>query len=164
MTSTFISLIFPSLLIAAAYKDITSFTIPNRIVTVMVATWPFAFLYTGLPMAEGGMTLLMAVVVLALGFGLFATNTLGAGDVKLLAAATLWVGSEHILWFLIYTTVMGGGLALFLLTFRKLPLPAFAFSQRWLVDLHARERVMPYGVAIAVGGILSWSQSGVFTP
>jgi prepilin peptidase CpaA len=78
--------------------------------------------------------------------------------VKLLAAASLWVGWTGLLPFVVWVGVAGGGLVLILLALRKnLPmLVAWAsptIPQSWPRVLTSGEKV-PYGVAIAIGGIL----------
>ena len=64
---------------------------------------------------------------------------LGGGDVKLLAAAALWTGSAALLPFLMATALAGGLLAALFL----------AFARR-----EGKPVALPYGVAIAAGGIL----------
>ena len=70
-------------------------------------------------------------------FGLF-----GGGDAKLLAAGALWIGAGSALPFLAGTALTGGALALGFLV--------------W-VGVAGRGRArpsLPYGVAIAAGGVL----------
>ena len=90
--------------------------------------------------------------------GLFQMRALGGGDVKLLAAASLWIGWTGLLPFVVWVGVAGGGLVLILLALRKnLPmLVAWAsptIPQSWPRVLTSGEKV-PYGVAIAIGAII----------
>ena len=138
-----------------AVCDATSFKIPNRYVAVLLAAWPVALLLSG-----GGAPVLIAGLsvgglFLLAGFALFAARLLGAGDAKLIAASGLWLGPSAALPFILYTTLAGAALGLFLLRARALPLPGFALGWPWAVALHERERVMPYGVAIALGGMVA---------
>ena len=135
--------------------DATSFKIPNRYVGVLMAAWPVAVVLSGgdLSVLIGGLS--VGGLFLLVGFGLFAARLLGAGDAKLIAASGLWIGPSAALPFLLYTTLAGAALGLVLLRARAAPLPAFASNLPWLVALHARERVMPYGVAIALGGMIA---------
>jgi prepilin peptidase CpaA len=64
---------------------------------------------------------------------------LGGGDVKLLAASALWTGSAALLPFLTATALAGGLLAAVFLVFAR---------------RGGRRVALPYGVAIAAGGLL----------
>ncbi len=66
-------------------------------------------------------------------------------------------------WFLLFlTAVSGGALALAIMMFRKMPIfPVYAQAP-WLLTLHGRKKDIPYGVAIAGGGVLSFSQTPFF--
>jgi len=88
---------------------------------------------------------------------LFARGFLGGGDVKLLAAATLWAGPADTPALLVLTGVLGGALALFLLmpfgaqlvaAGRTLLTPSSASSAE-----HPAMAV-PYGVAIAAAALI----------
>ena len=88
---------------------------------------------------------------------LFARGWLGGGDVKLLAAATLWVGPAGTPSLLLLTSVLGGALALFLL----LPLGGqIAVAARGMLGQPpiSAERGLampiPYGVAIAGAALI----------
>ena len=138
-----------------AVTDITTFKIPNRYVGVLLAAWPVAVVLSGVgvPGMIGGLT--VGGLFLLFGFALFAAGLLGAGDAKLIAASGLWIGPAAAAPFLLYTTVFGAALGIALLRLRAMPLPVFAQGWQWLAQLHARERVMPYGVAIALGGVVA---------
>lgn len=142
-----------------ALHDLTSFKIPNRYVAVLaVGFLPAAFL-AGLPLSLLAASAAFAAIMLVAGFALFATGTLGAGDAKLIAASALWIGPAAAAPFVLYTTLVGAALGLILLQARKAPLPAGLARFGWVRGLHARERVMPYGVAIAAGGMMAMPQS-----
>lgn len=156
--SLLISLLLPGFVIAAAIFDLRSFKIPNPLVAIMLAVWPVAALVAGVPFAEAAATALVALIVLAIGILFFAQNWLGAGDVKLVTATCLYVGVPALGTFVVHTTLAGAVLAVALVFFRKVPLPQVMAAQGWLADMHARTRVMPYGVAIAAGALSVWGQ------
>lgn len=158
MTAT-ISLLFPAILLAAALYDISSFTIPNRLVAILVCAWPIAAAATDMTLMAALWAVAAAGLILALCFFLFAFGKLGAGDAKLMAASALYVGADLAIPFILKTAMTGAIVALVLLFFRRFPLPAVAYGQSWLADLHGRSRDMPYGVAIAAGGIACWPLS-----
>ncbi len=73
---------------------------------------------------------------------MFAAGLLGGGDVKLLAAGSLWLGATGTGGFLMVTVLAGGLLALVFLALR-------------LARRDGPETALPYGVAIATAGILA---------
>ena len=157
---TLLPLVLPfAVLTLCALHDVTSFKIPNRYVAVLLLGWAPTMLLTGAPTQTLAASALIAGVVLLVGFGMFAASLIGAGDVKLLAATTLWIAPRDVAAFVLVTAVVGGLLGLTLLRVRSLPLPSFAHRAGWLVQLHGRERVMPYGVAIAAAAMLIMGQA-----
>ena len=159
---TLLPLILPfAVLTLCAMHDASRFKIPNRYVAVLLAGWAPVAWATGVPLEVAGLSAAMAGVILLVGFGMFAFNLLGAGDVKLLAATALWVGPTQMPIFLLATTFLGGLLGIGLMRLRAVPLPAFAMGAGWLVQLHDRKRVMPYGVAIAGGAMIALWQGAV---
>lgn len=149
-------------LIAAAINDALTFLIPNRyVVIIIVAFIGFAI---GKPGAFWVSGLVTGAICFAIGLLLF-ERVLGGGDVKLMTACALWAGSDQIILFAFVTALGGGVLALAQLSplYRLMPAPpggAVAGN-----DLRSKlRRPVPYGVAIAVGGVcvvvnrfMSWS-------
>lgn len=84
-----------SALVAAAVSDLRTYTIPNWCSVVILALYPLAALLT-LNDTTMGDNIVVFLIVLGIGYGLFAVNMMGAGDVKLLAAIGLWAGTEAI--------------------------------------------------------------------
>ncbi|MEC9435536.1 MAG: prepilin peptidase [Pseudomonadota bacterium] len=77
-------------LVAAAVWDLRRMRIPNWLNALMALIFAVVGPLTLSPEALGWRVLL-ALVVLAAGFGLFALRRMGGGDVKMLAACALWV-------------------------------------------------------------------------
>ncbi len=154
--------ILPAALVVAAINDMMEMKIPNWISVVLVAAYPCAALYFQIPLADVMASVLLALVVLAFGFTLFAFNLLGGGDAKLLAAVAPWMGLGAFAYFTIYMVLAGGALALALVLFRQIPpLPIYA-NTGWIMNLHNARGKMPYGAAIAVGGLLAMPRSVLF--
>ncbi len=153
---------FPAALIIAAAHDIYEFKIPNWISIVLVLAYPAAGFAVGASwqlMLEG---FFIASAALVIGFGLFAAKFFGGGDAKLFAAASPWIGMATLGSFLVTTAIAGLFLAIILMTFRRTPpLPIYAHAP-WIMRLHQRKHDLPYGVAIAAGGLLSFSQTPFF--
>lgn len=155
--------VFPAALLIAAANDIYEFKIPNWISIVLVCAYPAAGLAVGAGvdiLVEGA---LIGAAALTISFTLFAGKIIGGGDAKLFAATAPWLGLGSIGFFLFYTAIAGVVLAIALAMFRKLPLlPVYAHAP-WLMELHGRKTTdLPYAVAIAAGGLLSFSQTPYF--
>ncbi|MGB4102208.1 MAG: prepilin peptidase [Alphaproteobacteria bacterium] len=148
-----------ALMVAAAVHDARSFKIPNWIWLSMLALFPL-YVLSATDDVAWPYHLGVFVLVFTIGFVLFAGHFAGAGDIKLLAAASLWAGPNFIGVLLVVTGLAGGVLA-------------FGYALRaWFKNrahgaaepggaenglLHAMRTVaIPYGIAIAVGGISSF--------
>lgn len=153
--------VLPALVIAAAYCDLMSFTIPNRISLALAAAFPPMALAVGLPWTEFGICLGVGAAALVAGMGMFAMGWIGGGDAKLFAASALWLGFAGALPFLAWTAVAGGLLALGLLGARKIA-PALPFrGPPWVDRLLLDGGDVPYGIAIAAGALAAFPQSGL---
>ena len=137
--------LFVFLLLLAGWTDLKTFTIPNHI--------PFALLVLAIPfgMTSQGVfpwwtSLAIGGAVLIAGLGFFSMKLMGGGDVKLMAVVALWAGPAHALDFILVTTLAGGLLSGFALLKRK-----FGFTGGW--DNEPSQNVVPYGLAIAFGGL-----------
>lgn len=153
-------LIFPALAIVAAFKDATSFTIPNWIsASAALAFAPVALLAGAEPGALG-LHLAVGVGALVCGMAMFALGWIGGGDAKLLAASALWLGWSALLPFLMFTALAGGVLAVGLLNLRADWLRRLApAGPVWIERLREKGAPAPYGVALAVGALAAFPQS-----
>ncbi|MCP5368606.1 MAG: prepilin peptidase [Hyphomicrobiales bacterium] len=154
----FLIALFVGLLGLAAMSDVHAYRIPNRISLAIAALYPAFVLVHGDPVNWLG-ALAVAAAVLVFGFILFATNTVGGGDVKLLTAVALWAGPSLVLEFLLITAFAGGLLALVMTSELRFSL-AMAVERiggKGLRDVLIGN-VLPYGVAIAAGGFfVAWN-------
>jgi prepilin peptidase CpaA len=135
--------------------DLTSFRIPNWLTAALAAAFVPAALLA--PDGPGGVAwewhLAAGGIAFATGAALFALRAMGGGDVKLLAAAALWLGFDRLPDFLLLTGALGGALTLALLMVRRTlpPLLATAWPGHGalaLPRLLMPGEVVPYGVAI----------------
>jgi prepilin peptidase CpaA len=149
--------VFPALMIFAALSDATTYTIPNRISLLLLAVFfPTAFAL-GRPLDEIGVDLAIGVVALITAMGMFAAGWIGGGDAKLFAVAGLWLGWSGAPMFLLATALSGGALAVMLMNARAAWLrPYFTAAPPWLARLVAPDAAVPYGVAIAIGGLAAF--------
>ena len=81
---------FPFLLVVGGVIDFLTYRIPNGLTIAIAVAFSLWHSFTGLPMEQVLWQCLASFILLAIGFGLFATGLFGGGDAKLLAAAGLW--------------------------------------------------------------------------
>ena len=146
----------------AASSDLLTMRISNKLVLLLVAGFAATALAIGLPLEQVAMHIACALCVLAVGFAFFALGWIGGGDAKLAAATTLWLGFGLALPYVVYAALLGGVLTLSVLALRQLPLTPFLARFVWLERLHDRKSGVPYGVALAAAGLLTYSNSAVF--
>jgi prepilin peptidase CpaA len=157
LLQTALLLIFPVLVIGAALRDATSYTIPNWLSLALVAAFPLVALALGLPLATIGLNLGVGAVALILGMGMFALGWIGGGDAKLFAASALWIGWPAAITYLAVTGMAGGALAVGLLGLRSAYVRPFVPSgPAWFARLAEPGENVPYGVAIAVGALMAF--------
>lgn len=146
----------------AAASDLLTMRISNRLVLILTAAFPLIALLIGLPLPELGMHIAGALLVLCVTFAFFALGWIGGGDAKLAAATALWFGFAELLPYLLYATLLGGVLTLSILLARAWPLPTALAGIRWLGRLHDSKTGIPYGIALALAGILVYPQTTIF--
>jgi len=151
--------VFPGAMALAAATDLFTMTLPNRLAVALVAFFFVVAPLAGLGWSEVGLHVALALVALVATFTLFSFGWIGGGDAKLFAATCLWLNPDALFTYSIYTSLIGAALALALLLWRKIPLPAMLNSQGWLVRLHSPKEGVPYGIALAAAGLLVYPQS-----
>lgn len=143
-----------ALLIGAGVQDLRTMHIANGFslaVAGLFVVWAGGALAAG-RLSPGDLAFAAgcAVIVFAVGAAAFAAGGLGGGDVKLLAAVSLFAGPTRIVDFLAVTAIAGGVLGLAILAGARIGQPALPVNR----PLRARlRRDLPYGPAIAVGGL-----------
>ncbi|MFC3705075.1 prepilin peptidase [Devosia honganensis] len=153
---------FPLLMAFAASSDLLTMRISNKLVLLLAAGFVVMALLVEMPLQQFALHVLCAFVVLVVAFGMFAMRWIGGGDAKLAAATTLWLGFGLTLPYLVYTALLGGVLTLMVLMLRRLPLMPAIARFRWLERLHDPRQGVPYGVAMAVAGLLTYSNTAIF--
>jgi prepilin peptidase CpaA len=151
---------FPALVILAACKDITSYTIPNWISLALAAAFAPAALAMGLPLPAIGLHFGVGAAALAMGMAMFALSWIGGGDAKLFAAAALWLGWPAGASYGVFTAMAGGTLAMGLLSLRSSWLRPYVIAgPAWMTRLAEPDEAVPYGLAIAAGGLAAFPLS-----
>jgi prepilin peptidase CpaA len=148
---------FAILVVIAAIRDLTTFTIPNWISLALAGAFVPAALAVGAPLPAIGVSALVGAVMLVVGIVMFALRWIGGGDAKLMAAASMWLGLPGLAPFVMFTGLAGGGLALTLLAARSSWLRPFAATgPTWVDRLATPGGATPYGVAIAIGSLAAF--------
>lgn len=128
-------------LLYAAFTDLRSRTISNRLNLSIAAGAPVFWWASGLSLwPDVAWQLGVAAIAFAILAGLFALRMMGGGDVKLLTALALWVEPYAFVQLLLVMALAGGILTVLMGGIH--------------VMRRQKERLaIPYGVAIAVGGL-----------
>ena len=148
------------LLLHVAMIDIATRLIRNEICLTLALLGISTQIASPLQLVE---SLISAAILFLLLLFIYTRGWMGGGDVKLLVALAVGLPLAGISGLLTVTALVGGALALAHLLMRNLPYPKLAPAgssiarrvyvvERWR---HLRHAPLPYGVAIAGGGI--WS-------
>jgi prepilin peptidase CpaA len=156
-------LVFPFAMAIAGVADLTTFRIPNPVVTTLLAGFLVSAALGRISLAVMISHIVVSLIVLLVGFFMFARGWIGGGDAKLMAAAALWIGFDHLLPFIFWITLLGGALSIVLLTYRRFLPPLWLVGQSWAMRLHDRKEGIPYGVAIAGAGLIVYPSTGWMT-
>ena len=164
MVEAAIFVILPLCVAMAAFCDIISMKIPNRVSVILAVSFFVVAPFSGMDLATFGWSVLAAACVFAGCFTLFAFNIMGGGDAKILSAAALWYGFNIDLVALLGVTgIYGGFLALIVLSIRAnqnlllvapIPIPMHFFKDR---------AGIPYGVAIGAAAFSTFPDTEMFT-
>jgi prepilin peptidase CpaA len=151
--------LFACILLFAAAIDLFTLTIPNRVSLALLAAFLLNALVRGIPLSTMIEHLAVGIVLLAIGFTIFARGWIGGGDAKLLACIGLWVGPEAVVAFISWTAILGGYLAALFSVYRRITPPLWIISQPWAMRLHNSKEGIPYGVALAGAGLLVYPKT-----
>lgn len=137
-------------LIAAAISDLRFFRIPNYLPGILILLFGINISLVGFPalVLENLFHFLAALIV---GMGLFSRGWIGGGDAKLYAAVAIWFNWAEAVTLIFTTTIAGLLLALSFMAARLMGLRK---------NVPKEDRRIPYGVAIAIGGMLSAAWNG----
>lgn len=137
----FLLVALAALLLIAAFTDIRRRQIDNWLNALIVLGAPLFWWASGLSLwPDLGIQIGLALGTFVILAGLFALRVMGGGDVKLLAALALWFPPTSFMQMLLVMALVGGALTIFL--------------GSWHVMRRQKDKLtIPYGVAIAVGGI-----------
>jgi prepilin peptidase CpaA len=161
MVAAAIFLILPLCLALAAFTDLFTMTIPNRIPVILLGSFLVIAPFTGMEWSAIGLSLVAGFAVLSVCFTLFAFNVMGGGDAKLLTAAAVWFGfNQSLLFFLVTVGYLGGALTLVILLLRWQSNSVLAAALPIPNSLLMAKKV-PYGIAIGAAGLLTFGEAPI---
>ncbi len=160
--STIALLFFPFAMALAASSDLLTMKISNWLVLMLGIGFFAVALVAELSLQQVALNIACGVLVLVVAFVMFAMRWIGGGDAKLAATTAMWFGFGLTLPYLVYASLFGGALTLLILALRRLPLMPILTRFAWLERLHDRKTGIPYGIALAVAGIVTYSGSTIY--
>lgn len=155
-------LVFPGLIVYAAFSDLLAMTISNFISLALMCLFVPLAIGSGLAAGEIFWHLATGALILAIGFALFARGWIGGGDAKLAAATAVWLGFDRLGEYALVASLLGGVLALLILGLRRWPVLARMIKRAWVKRLHQPGMGVPYGIALAIAGLLLYPGSAVW--
>jgi prepilin peptidase CpaA len=155
-------LVYPAIMAWAAASDLLTMRISNRLVLSLLVAFAVLVPLSGMPLDLLYGHLGAGAVVLIGAFAFFAFGWIGGGDAKLAAVTALWLGWPLLLPYVVYSALFGGALTLSILLLRRWPLPAALVGVSWVDRLHNPQTGVPYGLALAAGGMLLYADSFIF--
>lgn len=154
--------VFPALALYAALHDFRHYRIPNWLnLMIFLSFFPVAWI-AGMPwdvfvwhLAAFGVVFAAMFVV----YMLLPSHKFGGGDAKMISAVAIWVGWNHLIEFGVVTVLAGGVLAAVMWLWRTLQIELGVW---WHGDATLRKVLsyqlkLPYGAAIAAGGIYAYT-------
>ena len=144
---------FTVLLVYAAVSDLLTMRIPNWLNGAIAYTWIAYALLLPLDYTEMGLRVVWALGVFSVAAWMFFRGWMGGGDVKMIPAVMLWIPSIHYYELLAVVSMYGGALAIGVLMLRAFAMPVFTVGWVWLERIHSMQKKIPYGIAIACGGL-----------
>jgi prepilin peptidase CpaA len=151
--------LFPAAMALAAALDLLTMKIPNRLSAALALGYFVAALLAHVPVHEMAMHVMCGAFMLLFTFVLFSLGWIGGGDAKLAAATALWLGWTPLADYGLSSAIAGGALTVLILMARRIPLPPILASQTWIARLHDAKTGIPYGIALALGGMAAFPET-----
>ena len=156
-------LCFPALMVIPLSSDLMTMKIPNWVPAGLIVAYVAISLSLQLSWADIGLNLSCGAVALIISTGLFARGWIGGGDAKLASATAVWIGWGSLFDYGILVSLLGGLLTLAVLAYRTMPLPPALATQDWIARLHDRRSGIPYGIALAIAGLMQYPHTQIWS-
>jgi len=155
-------IVFPLLMMFAALADLFTMTIPNRVSLLLIGLYFALALYLRVPMETIALHASAGVAMLLLTFVMYYFRWIGGGDAKLAAATALWLGWGLLLQYGMVASIAGGVVTLAILELRRHDLPERVLSVGFVAKLAEKNGGVPYGIALALAGLIIYPQSNLW--
>lgn len=156
-----IFLVVPLCLAFAALTDLFSMTIPNRVSVILLGAFFVIGPLSGMDLQVLALSIAAGAAVFLTCFILFAFNTMGGGDAKLLTSCAVWFGfNQSLIEFLVAVALIGGMLTLCIVILRSRSEEIMATGLPIPHSLLVAKKV-PYGIAIAIAGLLTYPEAPI---
>lgn len=139
----------------AALRDLAFRCIDDALVVALLLGWGAWAAIGGLVGWDIALHITTGLAAFFLMWGAFAMGWMGGGDVKLAAAVFLWAGPDNALGVAAIVSIVGLVLAICCLLASPLARLSLPRPFPMLVATFAKERGVPYGVALSAGGVLA---------
>lgn len=144
--SLMLAALLAMLLIIAAVSDLRHRIISNRLNLAIALTAPLAWWYADMALwPDIALQIGVALAVFAAFVALFAIGGIGGGDVKMIGALALWIDVSLLTSLLMVMALVGGVIAAVMIVRKRL-------------SNSEQNPELPYGVAIAAGGLWALHQ------
>ena len=155
-------IIFPTLMVFSAFSDLFTMTIPNRVSAVLVCAYFALAAFLPLPWDVVVSHVSCGLAMLALTFVMFHFKWIGGGDAKLAASSALWFGWDNLLDYGLIASIAGGVLTVIIIELRRHDLPRSLLSVGFVARLAEKTNGVPYGIALAIAGLMVYPQTGMW--
>jgi prepilin peptidase CpaA len=142
------------LLLLACWTDVRCLRISNWISLAIVGLFALFATLGRLSAEQFLLHVAAGALIFAIGTILFVWRKLGGGDVKLLAAVSLWIGWTDLFDFILVVSAFGALVSLVLIALRRSVVPAVLNGRGYHPIVLEPQEGAPYAVAIAAGFFL----------
>lgn len=148
-----LAFVFPFMMIFSSFSDLFSMNISNKVSLILIAGFAVFAFSMGMDTQTVIWHFATFMLVLSVGFCLFALNIIGGGDAKLAASTALWLGWSYTGTYIVLASFIGGLLTLAILKFRSHIIPEKLNKTEWVLRLHDKNNGAPYGIALGLSAL-----------
>lgn len=163
MLESLFLILFPMMLMLAAFSDLLAFRIPNAISVAIALGYVAVAIFLRLPLADVALDVLCGVAVFALALTLFNFNLISGGYAKLATASAVWIGWSHLSSYALLVAFFAFVLTILVLILRTYKAPKILLSNRLIQRLADDANGAPYGIAFALGGLAVYPQTAIWS-
>lgn len=147
---------FCGLMVAAGVQDALTMKISNKISIALILGFLLYAIAAPTPPIEVAIRVATMVAIFAILLVPYHYNLMGGGDVKLLAAGSLWFQApEPLFLFIALTSIFGGLVTLATQFIRNWPMPVFIYRSAAFERWQNNSRYVPYGIGIGMGALIA---------